>query len=194
MAIRTMDELLASLVRRVTLLERRLSRRAASIRSQVTAGLGIDVTGDGTPGTPYEVSVEPTVMRPLGRSESVTTQSGITTGETTINGISLSLTLTRATRVRLFIQLTTYSGNISDVYVLRVKRNVSTIVADWTRPANSSPNIAATGRTESFWTETDLAAGTHVLTLTMVRAAGSGTISTAPDALKPNRLAVDQIG
>jgi len=191
MAIRTQEELLSYLVRKVRLLERRLSRRGAG-RSELSAGEGIDIAGNGSALTPYTVSVEPTVVQSLATVIGTATQTGITSS-VLVTGMTLAVTVAQACKIRVYGHLTTYGTTTSDVFSCSFRR-AGVIVQDFVKAANSSPGIAATGHTHDFVCELDLPAGSHTFTMTIQRAAGSGTIATQASALNPNRLSIDRIG
>jgi hypothetical protein len=72
-------------------------------------------------------------------------------------------------------------------------RDDTTLLHEFTKPANSSPTSGSTTRTHVVGGELTLAAGTHRLNLAVVRVAGTGTITVAKSATSPSRLTVNRV-
>lgn len=111
-------------------------------------------------------------------------QSGINT-ETAVSGASLSFTMPTAGAVRVSGGLLTLGGDASSIVAIRLKEG-ATILAEWSRPANSlgsgTPNYQNIDRVLPAVT-----AGAHTYTLAVVRAAG-GNITVSPAAATPTQL------
>jgi len=128
----------------------------------------------------------------LGSAFATTTQSTITTTDVAITGLSVSFTTTVTKLVEVNIQVVTYStGSDADVIDIKLKDN-GTEIARWTRPANSAG--ASTGNTQNCIAIESLAAGSHVLTVSVVRVAGAGEVRTNPDATNNQYLVAKAIG
>ncbi|QDP45528.1 hypothetical protein SEA_FUZZBUSTER_44 [Microbacterium phage FuzzBuster] len=118
--------------------------------------------------------------------------ASITTSWVQITPISITVTLTRAGRLRFSANAVSYSSSVGDVVVLEL-RDGATGIQSWTHPANSSPTAAATGNGLNFECILPVAAGTHTYTLWVARAAGSGSITIAPSAVNLCWLSVEQV-
>lgn len=118
-------------------------------------------------------------------------QTGIS-AETEVTGTSVTFTLTSLTTIHFWGTVNTYSTSATDLVVVRVRDN-STALADFTSSANSSPSASGTSHTHVFEGEVDLPAGSHRLNLSVLRAAGSGTMTVTKSAAAPPRMVVDKI-
>lgn len=142
-------------------------------------------------GTDAERYVTPATLRRICKVSAKTSgNQTATTTEVTISGVSADFTLAATTQVRVSLQFNGYSSAAGDVIVLRVKDG-GTTVAVWTVPANSSG--AATSLTHSLSRVVELTSGSHTLTATFVRVAGSGTITSNPTTLSPAELRAEAI-
>lgn len=120
------------------------------------------------------------------------TQGSITTVATTVSNISIAVSLSRTSNLRVRGRINTYSSVATDVIEILLKDG-STTVGKWTFPANSSPSTAATSQSQFFETPlVGVTAGSHTYTLQVVRVTGSGNISIAPSAEQLNWLTVER--
>lgn len=114
---------------------------------------------------------------PGGYSERVATNiTNVTSTYTQITPISVTVTLARATKLRLSAGFTTYSTVSADVVGAQIRDGASSVF-DIARAANSSPSIVGTTNTHNVEQIVTAAAGTHTYTLWVVRGAGSGSIT-----------------
>lgn len=129
----------------------------------------------------------------LGTSTSGTPlQTPITTTPVTVATISVSVSLSRTSQLRVRGRVNTYSSVATDVIEIILKDGATT-VAKWTFPANSSPSAAATSQSQFFETPlTGVTSGSHTYTLQVVRVAGSGNVSISPAADQLNWLTVER--
>ena len=118
---------------------------------------------------------------------------GITTAWVQVTPISVPLTLTRPSNVRLSLMLFTYSSVVSDVVAIAV-RDGATELQSWTNQANSSPTTAGTGQATFLECIMPLAAGSHTFTLWVTRAAGSGTVTVASAPVNHCWLSAEVVG
>lgn len=119
-------------------------------------------------------------------------QAGIT-GRTTITGSQVNVTLGSAATLRFNFQITTYSTSPSDVVNLTIMQG-SNAIADFSRPANSSPTLIATSYVHTLTFEKRIAAGAHTFALAVGRAAGPGTITVHSAEFNPLIFSIDRIG
>ncbi len=135
--------------------------------------------------------ITPAVMHGIHKVSTKTSgNQTATTSEVTISGVTVTLTVAAATQVRFAARFHGYSSVAGDAITIRVKDG-GTTVALWTVTANSAS--AATSATHSLDCVSELAAGAHTLTMTFVRAVGTGTITSAPTAFSPAQLEVEEI-
>lgn len=141
--------------------------------------------------------VEKDIVRNVGRINPVTSgnQTNIGATRTNVNGTTINLTLAAPTLLRFYGNITTYSSSLADVIVVSIADGgASNNIFDATYPANSSTTIAATGRVQTVLTDILVPAGAHTFTLTVARAAGSGSVTVSPGAVSPTTFSIDRIG
>lgn len=106
------------------------------------------------------------------------TQSGITTA-TGVSSVSVTVDLQVATDLRVEGLLRHYATNIDTVIAIQVLDGAS-VVATWTRSANSGTTAGNAEVSNFFAILPGVAAGTHVYTLSVSRATGTGSITISP--------------
>ncbi|GAA1323769.1 hypothetical protein ACFSWE_09595 [Leucobacter albus] len=110
--------------------------------------------------------------------------------EAMVPKMSVQFALPEPAQVRVTAMVRAYSNNMADVLAIRLRNN-GAVIAEWTKQANSAGT--GTTQTHNIGVTKDLSAGSHSLVLYVLRAAGSGSITVAPNATGPNQLTVEEI-
>lgn len=121
------------------------------------------------------------------------TQTSASTTPVVVTGLSVPVTVPAGgATLRFTINLTTYSGNLSDVVAISL-RDGSTDIRTWTRAANSSATTVGTGHGHSLVMTIDgVTAGSHTYRVCFLRAAGSSTVTAAYSDTSPATLTVER--
>lgn len=113
--------------------------------------------------------------------------------EQAIAGISLEVTVPRAGRVRLTVTMSTRSTSLDDILLVRIKEGTNAR-ADFTTQPNSSNTVATTSQYQHLSVILQaVTAGVHTYTLSIVRSAGTGTITVVPSALAPVQISAEMM-
>ncbi|GAA1323200.1 hypothetical protein ACFSWE_08675 [Leucobacter albus] len=116
------------------------------------------------------------------------TQDGIGAGPVRIRGVEASFSLPAETLVECTIAFRGLGTNQGNVLALQL-RDGTTVLRDWTRPANSVGTLSA--NRQEFSARVPLSAGDHTLTVWAFKAdTTAGQITSAPTPAGPNELFV----
>lgn len=123
-----------------------------------------------------------------GYATSTSAQTGITTVETDVTGLSLSITLGANRLVEVFASVHALSSVDQDNLRLRLYRD-ATVVGSYNFELDTLTTTA-----QGMALDVGPSAGTYTYKATIVRVGGSGNIDTTASATSPNLLLVRDIG
>lgn len=120
-----------------------------------------------------------------------TAQGGLTT-DTAATGASLAITVPTTGRVKITANVNTYGSTTDVVVALKIKDGATTILQA-TRQANSSPTAPASTHSHLLMGYVTLTAGAHTISLSVDRAAGTGTFSIVPQTNSPTQIIAEMM-